>query len=69
MCFLVMTVGELMDICEIICREHGPNAKIVIEFRKENGTLISADCIEGYSKSVDGTLFLSNKPFKLGSCE
>lgn len=64
-----MNVVELMDICERICHEHGPNVKVVIEFRNENGALIGVNCVKDYSKGVDGTLFLSNKSFKWGSCE
>lgn len=65
----MITVSELKEACERIEREYGSDCSVCMQIRRDDGSLISGDyCIDIFRNEA-GTLFLTNRKFKHGSCE
>lgn len=65
----MISVSELKETCEKIEREYGSDSKVVIQIRNEDGSLKYGGYVLDMFYGNDGTLFLTNKPFKHGNCE
>ncbi len=59
------TVKELREVCERIEREFGPDCKVRIQLRDEDGRLIDSGHCRVVTNNHKGTLYLSNRP-KMG---
>lgn len=61
---IMITTGQLEEICKAISREHGSDTPVCMQFYDDNGVMIDGDYIFSAIKRKDGTLYLANKVAK-----
>lgn len=54
----MLTISDLKEACEVIEREYGSDANVIIQIRDAEGYLINGTYAESMSRDSSGTLHL-----------